>query len=121
MSRPLIGAFGRGTAQAVVIRLRDPSAAAAGKLTKFGSSLAFGGLPGTMTNVVYDEARKQIAGEFSRRGIDADVQVVEDKSPYADPRPPSDLFRGIAVGGALVGGGYLLWKHVLRGWLSRRK
>ena len=116
MSDYLIGTdiIGAGPANAVIIRVADPGAVAAGKL-KAAGELAFTFLPETTTNQIYSEMVKKIKEALAAEKVVADVQAVNIPSDVKYLKGRSDFLPGIAVGAATVGIGWVLWHFLLRG------
>lgn len=75
--------------------------------------LAFGVLPETIENKIYDTTRKEILKDTQAKGIVADVRVVADKdAPTSAPR--RDLLVGVGIGAGGLAIGYGIVRLVLR-------
>lgn len=103
---------GMGGDQYVVVKIKNVEDLVRNQGGATGK-MAFALAPQTITNKVYDQIRAKLLAGFRSEGVDADVQVTA--SPMAGPRPPAEFLRGAVAGAVLAGGGWLLWKHVLRG------
>ncbi len=79
--------------------------------------IAFGLVPQTIANKVYDEMSTQMKAKFKEQGVDAEVRVTG--GPPDGPRPKSDFLVGSVVGAGAVGVGWLLWHFALSRFFKR--
>jgi hypothetical protein len=90
----------------VTIHVRDPKGLVAAKGGAAGAA-AFNLIPGTVTGKIYSDMRSQIAQAMKDQGVDADVQVVDNRP--AGGALPHDFLIGSLIGAGSVG---LVWSLV---------
>jgi hypothetical protein len=118
MSRYLIGADVLGASdQYVAIRLKDVGGLVRQQGGRSGG-LAYSLAPQTITHVAYEKMKNKLAEGFAQQGVIADVSV--ETSP-SSPVAPTEFFRGAIIGAAGVGAGWVLWKYVIKGLISKRR
>jgi hypothetical protein len=93
---------------------------AADVVNKQGGSagnVAYSLAPSAVTGKVYETIANELRKGFREKGVDADLQILEQAPQGQTPR--RDLTTGVVLGAGAVGVGWLLWRYVLQGLFSR--